>query len=74
LSNVFFGQVKSLKNEIGYNIETRNFPLLLNNQSKNFLKISKSINLNINQSLHSVYKKNTGFKKEIDYFQTEEDK
>lgn len=69
-----FGQVKiqgdamNLVHDMKY-LDSVNLNQKQNNQADQFVKTT---NLNINQSLKAIYIKNNGFKKEVDYFKSDE--
>ncbi|PKF74329.1 hypothetical protein [Chryseobacterium sp. PMSZPI] len=69
-----FGQVKLQGDTVNLTQDMKYLNSFSIHQKQDTLtdQLVKNTNLNINQSLKAVYVKNNGFKKEVDYFKSNE--
>lgn len=73
-SGLAFGQIKIAGDNLSFNNGKKysDSSSLIPIQNSKAGQLKKELNLNMNQSLKAVYIKNNGFKKEIDYFGSNE--
>lgn len=73
-SGFVFGQIKISGDNLSFKNDERYFNSLnlVPIQNSQTVQLIKDLNLNINESLKAIYIKNDGFKKEIDYFGSNE--